>query len=430
MASTSPRVKETAIRSCRILRSIPIQIATEIRRYLFLRYIHLELPRDYASYSVLFSSPSTLKPFRIYLRALLILTIFQSLLLAIIYAYAIILEPSIIFGIISLLVFFAVSPSLFKVKIIEDKSKGENTLNDPEKTFMRIVTRNLWLSNVWIWEFFLAIYLILFIRTKDSITKFPSIIFNGFNASSFSELNNHKSINSGFEINILFFILFLVLFLNLLMYDLIINYSLGLNIIFSYPMRIITFSIEFMKTVNKKFIIDTFSGMIIIGILCGSIFTGLFLISKAIEIARAEGFSVYNMYFDYGIAITILVLLALLISALIALMMVLGSLIFIYRIILYSYNVFRDQVRLKALSMIPDKRPKTTSDVIQMLYLFELDWSKVQYLHALLKWMPSGDKPQFLVQEANKIISSNQYNVEVTDALYNLAEIWEDSMEK
>jgi hypothetical protein len=44
--------------------------------------------------------------------------------------------------------------------------------------------------------------------------------------------------------------------------------------------------------------------------------------------------------------------------------------------------------------------------------------------------MPSGEEPQCLIEEANKIGVSRDYNVEVSDALYALAEIWEDSMPK
>ena len=79
LASPSPRVRETAIRSCRILRFVPVQIAAEIRRYLYQRYSGLQTTRDYATYSVLFSSPPSLHPFGTYLKILLLATLIQYL---------------------------------------------------------------------------------------------------------------------------------------------------------------------------------------------------------------------------------------------------------------------------------------------------------------------------------------------------------------
>ena len=80
--------------------------------------------------------------------------------------------------------------------------------------------------------------------------------------------------------------------------------------------------------------------------------------------------------------------------------------------------------------MVSDRRPNTTDEAIKLLHSFKSDWGREQYAKALLKWMPIGEDPKQIIEEANNIRSSGTYSVYVTDALYALAESWEDSVPK
>ena len=101
LTSDSAWLRETAIRSCRILRHIPQQIAEAIRHHIYRRYTDLKIRDDYNStYSVLFSSPPILRPFRSFSKILKYSTLSQIALYAVIILYAL------RFGIWSFLVLF------------------------------------------------------------------------------------------------------------------------------------------------------------------------------------------------------------------------------------------------------------------------------------------------------------------------------------
>ena len=93
-------------------------------------------------------------------------------------------------------------------------------------------------------------------------------------------------------------------------------------------------------------------------------------------------------------------------------------------------RMLMDQFKLRSLTMVSDRRPNTTYEAIKLLHSFKSDWGREQYAKALLKWMPIGEDPKHIIEEANNIRSSGKYSVYVTDALYALAESWEDSVPK
>jgi len=99
---------------------------------------------------------------------------------------------------------------------------------------------------------------------------------------------------------------------------------------------------------------------------------------------------------------------------------------FLYIIIKFILNfikILSDQFKLKKISLLSDSRPSTATEAIQILHSFKSDVGKAQYIHALFNWLPAGTDPQDLIEEANK------HHSVVSEGLYQLAEIWEDSLQ-
>ena len=372
--SKSPRVRETAIQSCRILRSVPTELSKEIRKYLFQRYDSFQSLRDYATYSVLFSSPPALNSCKIYLQELYCITLIQYFFLAAIYLVFINLSP------IRVVSFIFVQ--LLILSLIPFMSNS--------------LMRKL---GTWIGFWFIAIYFNLTFSITDRLFLIPK----------------------GYYIPILsaFFII-----LNIILKDMILNYPIGFQTIMNYPYRFIRS--VYRLTINKNSILVS-CGIIV---MYGAFLLLIDLSKKAYGIIVAEKYSIYLIYSGYGIFITSLVIIGVLVAALISIGLLFGSLWVSYEFILDAKKLISDQIKLKSISISPDNRPKTTTEAIQLLHSFKSDWCRVQYAHALLKWLPSGEEPQLLIEEANKIRDSRSYDVEVTDALYALAEVWEDSMPK
>lgn len=78
LGGDSDWLRETAIRSCRVLRSPSQPIAESIRAFFYNRYISFQLHRDFRFYSVVLSSPPSFAPLRTYLRILLASSIIQG----------------------------------------------------------------------------------------------------------------------------------------------------------------------------------------------------------------------------------------------------------------------------------------------------------------------------------------------------------------
>jgi hypothetical protein len=409
LASPSPRVRETAIRSCNILRFVPVQIATEIRRYLYQRYSSLQTLRDYAAYSVLFSSPPSLKPFGTYLKILLLITLAQYLGLIIFYTSFFLYDPSfVIYSIFITLLWFMFVPYLSLVK-------------DTRKDIKIPIPRQL-ISNPWILLWIIVIYTVLAAFMSKSFILNSSIS----NLLIFLPMTDEKR---SYIFNSLLIASFFIA-LNILIIDTINNFTPSVQILISYPIRMIKSIGRLIKVVNKETAKEIVLAIGIIAGVIGLIFLGFYLIARAFEIIKDQGFSIFHIYSTHGLIITLLIVFAALIAVLILLTIIMASIIIFYKIVLSLFKLLLDQIKFRSISLKSDNRPKTTTEAIQFLHSFKLDWCKAQYAHSLLKWMPSGEDPQLLIEEANKIRASGAHNVEVSDALYALAEVWEDSMPK
>jgi len=401
LASQSPRVRETAIRSCRILRVVSMPIAVEIRNYLYQRYCLLQLIRDYNSYSVLFSSPPSLHPFGTYLRVLLYMMLIQSALMLMIYPLGFLFDPMLIVSLIGSFFIFNFFFAYLDLIGLHRKTAFRSGGYTRRVSFLSVIDI---FQNPWTIQWLVLLYFsILTIYSRIYVRNFALL----------DSIINTKIIYILAAISTFFLIS------NFILKDLISNYRDGFNLISCYPKIIIKFSNKMIESINvnnlKNAGIISFSGGIL-GLI-------IYLISKAWAIIGAQGYSIMNIYNTYGLFVASLILLAALVIGLFTLVAAISFLFVCYKTSLLLIRIIRDQVKFRSLSMIPENRPKTTDEAIQILHSFKSDWCRVQYANALLKWMPNGEEPQLLIEEADQIRNSGKYSVEVAEAIYALAEV-------
>lgn len=392
LASESAWLRETAIRSCRILRHIPQQIAEAIRHHIYRRYTDFKIIHDYyATYSVLFSSPPALRPFRLFSKFLVAAMLFQVLL------YAGIIFYGLLFNNIEFLIIFltalllSILILLYIPIIIRRSHRRQYRHISPLLKLYKIFT------NPWI----LLPTVILYSSIPMSLVIHRESFFR--------------------ELTLPFFALLSLIILNMFLLGLVSDYPSSLSAWFLYPVRklnkIVTELIKFLKEENLKFILG-FGGMIL-----GSV-GFVFWFSKAIEIASSQNYSITNIYSAHGFILGTAVVVTLLPFGLFILIMIIVLLITLAKIIFNSTNILSDQFRLQKLSLLSDSRPSTATKAIQILHLFKSDMGKAQYISALFRWLPVGTDPQVLIEEASK------HQGAVCEKLYQLAEIWEDSLQR
>ena len=391
LSSTSPRVRETAIQSCRILRIVPQPIAEKIREYIYFIYNSGALVRDYATYSVLFSSPPSLNSFRTYLRILLSLTFMQFFIITffIIILFPYRLDISILF-IINTALFLLIQSQIRYVY------KYTKPLNSSKFFNLTRGSAGILAFNSWITYWIILFYCFIGI----------SAIYG-----TVLDLSFHKIL-----IPIGIFTT-----LNLLSYDMISNYPPKLN----YPIRILRFLMRFIKKPHKvlAFIVGYGAFLYLFSL-------GIDYFFKAWDAFVNNQYSILYIYNELGILFTLILVFGLLISTAMLLSFAIFIIIILKRFFVSSNRMLMDQFKLRSLTMVSDRRPNTTDEAIKLLHSFKSDWGREQYAKALLKWMPIGEDPKQIIEEANNIRSSGTYSVYVTDALYALAESWEDSVPK
>ena len=396
LASESAWLRETAIRSCRILRHIPQQIAEAIRHHIYRRYTDFKIIHDYyATYSVLFSSPPALRPFRLFSKFLVAAMLFQVLL------YAGIIFYGLLFNNIEFLIIFltalllSILILLYIPIIIRRSHRHQYRHISPLLKLYKIFT------NPWI----LLPTVILYSSIPMSLVLHRESFFR-----------EHSTLP--------FFALLSLIILNMFLLGLVSDYPSSLSAWFLYPVRklnkIVTELIKFLKEGGKSFLKLI---LIFLGIILGTV-GFVFWFSKAIEIASSQNYSITNIYSAHGFILGTAVVVTLLLFGIFILITIIGLLITLAKIIFNSTNILSDQFRLQKLSLLLDSRPSTATKAIQILHLFKSDMGKAQYIQALFRWLPVGTDPQVLIEEASK------HQGAVCEKLYQLAEIWEDSLQR
>ena len=144
---------------------------------------------------------------------------------------------------------------------------------------------------------------------------------------------------------------------------------------------------------------------------------------EAVDIAGSQDYSISNIYSAHGFILGTFVVFTLLLIGIFFLSVIV---IFLYALAKFIFNFMKillDQFKLKKISLLLDSRPSTATEAIQTLHSFKSDVGKAQYIYALFKWLPVGTDPQVLIEEASK------HHSVVSERLYQLAEIWEDSLQ-
>ena len=413
LTDDSAWLRETAIKSCRVLKSVSPQVAVPIRRHFFNRYTDLKIHYDYEPYSVLFTFPPALNQFKSFLKILLIAASFQVLIYLGIAIYGLLFDIRILIGLMAgllLALFFIfirwvssfesksdeppINPGRYNLKILRpiiNRFLKFSTNRRPESFFESI--ENLFFRNTW---YFVAFSML-------------------FSLIPFSRGNLHV-------INFLISILVLFFISNGFLAGLVTYYPDSISAWLLFPLRVSIKMLRFFRTSlveilhNKRFKIAI-------------ILYGLFLsfaigMNKAVNLARSQNFSFTNIYLAYGPILTASIVFMLLIGSLIGFLSIVGFFLLIGRTILFFIRILFDQSKITKLAIIPENRPKTAKEAIQVLHSFKSDVGRAQFIGGLFKWLPIGADPQVFIEEACK------HRGTVRDRLYQLAEVWEDSVRR
>lgn len=409
LTSDSAWLRETAIRSCRILRHIPQQIAEAIRHHIYRRYTDLKICDDYATYSVLFSSPPVLRPFKSFSKILISATLFQVLLYVSIILYGLLFDVEIFRVLFSGILI--VVPATYYIALYSGPRKTPHDVNTTPTSIiemrfqqvMRLIFKNPWICLPFTILYFVTIPSVM----NHFVTILPVMII-------------HSSLISWGGIFVVFSMLSLFIS-NVLLGGLVSDYPSSRSAWLVYPL------IKLKKMLNK--LIEFWEWkpalltILILGILSLIVAGFAYWSAEAVGIARSQGYSITNIYSAHGFILGTSVVFTLLLNGIFFLSVIV---IFLGAVVKFIFNFMKilfDQFKLKKLSLLTGSRPTTATEAIQTLYSFESDAGKAQYIHALFKWLPAGTDPQVLTEEASK------HHSVVSERLYQLAEIWEDSLQ-
>ena len=142
----------------------------------------------------------------------------------------------------------------------------------------------------------------------------------------------------------------------------------------------------------------------------------------AIDQFRRSDYSISKIYQDHGIVLGTVILLPLAVLVPVLIYSLAMVFVFILNILMGLSRLVSDQGKLAILSIRSDARPHSAIEAIHMLPMFKTTIGKAQYIHALLRWLPVETDMQVFVEEAV------QQDANVRDAIFQLVEIWEDSM--
>lgn len=410
LKSESEWLREIAIRSCRILESINPQIAISIRQHFYNRYLDLSIRHDYAFYSILFSHPKSLSIFRSFLRLLYSIACIQIILYIFIMIYSLFNGAQLILNSILVISLFYVGGALLgemDLKLsyyTEYISKGNKYFD--ELIFKRIKQPSKDIKDSWR-------------PNNTAFGGFWGTVLVGFMYGLMITMMVDKYVNSNLMMHFSAIVM-LCFILNVTIIYLIKEFPTSTREWIQLPINLLA---NLVKKFTIKMVIYIFS--LALGII--SVFYILInyivpSIKWAFIIFKTNNFNIPSTYSSIGIEATIYVLFLLSVIIICGLCIVGILIIIAYGIMLESYKVLMDLVVFSSLSLLANRRPKTTIEAIDLLSSLKSDKGRVQYLRALFKWLPNGKEPERFLEEANR------YSPSVKDQMGKLAEIWEDSL--
>ena len=426
LSSDSPWLRETGIRSCRVLKSLAPRVAEAIRKHLYHRYTRLQVHRDASLYSILFSSPPSLLPLRSFLRILVFVSLCQIILCVGIAGYGILFDSRFLLGLLFSAVF------VFEVKVLEFLRPLMRVRLYP--AFDKVNRRLGWMTWIVGWMREWDIKMMRFypwithwarrlMRTLENPwvvvslgLVVPAIVSDGQGLSGRPRLRW-----SGTDAWLFLVLATVLLFINLLVARLVGNYPSSIRSWFLLPAReavsvlrsmICAFwsAIRNWRSLWKEWV---YGFVFVAGYMWVALACVLFLWSDR---------SISKLYQDYHFLLATIILFTVLLFTLIMLLMLSFALLIIRDLLLGLGQLVYDQIRLAILSIRSDARPQSVAESVCMLHSFKSEIAKAQYARALLKWLPVGTDLPVLVEEAS------QHEGDVRDALFQMIEVWEDSV--
>lgn len=412
LSNDSQWLKETAIKSCRILPSIPEPISKEIRTHFYNKYLNLKNHQNYSTYAILFSSSPVLHPLKSFTRNLLFAMIFQILLYPLIFIYVFFVNVEIfildITGLLFSILLFTYMRHIIPFNLLD---------------FNRIIKKGKIKFNT-------SLFLKPFEIFDDFWVFLPSILFL-LNIVYIANIEqNQESLLLPNEFHVIYIILMplLVMFNTSFLRSLVSYYPSSIFDLVSHIINKLTNSIKYffqdLFGNLKRVLLNFVRGLVFVSF---SLFFGaLILIWMAfvLDIVRSQNYSITNIYLNHDIIMATLVVITLLLMGLISIILIMSSSLVFLGFIINFIKVILDQLRIKKLSLSLQSRPSTTDEVIHLLNSFKSDIGKVQFIDELFKWLPVGTNSQILIDEASK------HHDNVSEKLYQLAEVWEDSIQE
>lgn len=456
-------LNETAFRSCRALEVIPESILAAIRWNLFLKYTKMEIYKQKNYFSVLFSSSPALKTLNNFLKLLLISTLLQIILIIGVFSYTIkVNSASISSFILGIICFLVVYPFVLSLTY-ESKSRFN---------FLKLMLENP-LSCFCIFMLLFDLY----VHGSDHYTynhllwfiplSLTSLLYAITYFGNISQILIFIEKKSGHFTKMAIIVAFLFFIVESLMYisphipqqlTYLLKLILAIVIIYISIIEGLLKIINKLKVhyrernkINLKSITDLSIDLFLYLGSIAFIFTVLAILPDNVhiidlnylEILRAlestflsvlTAFHHRNydylfgiIYSKYNYILASLIVVMDILSILMVLLFGVLSFIGILEYIIFS-NI-KDQITLYKLSRKIRKYPKigkyeiSTVQALKELNLFRTEIAKTQYIQTLINLLPVDEKNIPLIYD-----EANKNDGEVRDLLFQLAEIWEDSI--
>ena len=441
LTSDSAWLRETALRSCRVLSAPSAKIAWGIRRQLYQRYGRANLYRDFSLYCVLFAFPKHLSILLNYLKTLRYATWMQIGAYAISLLFLVLTRDVVAlaflsgtFALAAALGFLSVQSEsmrlpfptligiLLRLRVVSETGRALSRFKETFSALMKeiagiwlVLPIVLWMTLLWAdvfdsfsFDSFLKTLLRMltseYWRSSTLVTPAPLQV----NIVSILQTLQTMMLWLFYLARIGFVPIALGL-LNVLMFYLVSYYPSRPADWLLLPARFAGAMIRYALKLDKR---------ILIAILALCVGYSWFVLSFIF--LSAAGWSLKELHYRYDVPSFLLILVGLwpLLFLLDIAVAFLGATINLAR----SFLAFvRDQGTIRSLSLRAGTRPRSALEAIQTLRSLRSHWGRQRFVRILPDWVPVGTDWETLVGVAE------QYEGSIRDELYKLAEIWQDS---
>ncbi len=453
-------LNETAFRSCRILERIPKKISVAIRKSFFHKYVKMEIHKQHEYYSVLFSSTSVLKPLNVFLKILLSSTVLQILFIVAFLSFLIKSDPRNVSSFLYGTIFFLTIYSFISLA----NYKGGHELTNPKTDFrikyvpsgilskekLSVVSEYINNLSLFISSLFLnpfccysivmllffgvlpnqnQIYLFWFTPIILTFLLYTMIYFENistifsFIIDIIKDLLNNFKLKSVPKYLLYIALIWILISIFPILLIIVLPVAMTKTTIFDPINKILTHWKE-----NHKFDLASFK----------ELFTSVFFYVVTIAliitfIAMSSNGNMINandlgisyifetLYSNYNYELATIVTL---LDILLVLTIFIQIIRFIYSLLSPFIYYLIDQLALYKLSKKVKKSAMSTAEALNGLNLLKTEGARDQYIQILKKDLTIEGDPQIIIEEATK------RKGRVNDSLFQLAEMWEDSIDR